>query len=735
MRDLRDALSSSMDGKESAETQNQDSPMPEVLVSQSENKTAATTKHFVDFFGVYDDVLSYLNLDEITKAYIEKKRSWISRLEQEDFPVAFLGSFSAGKSTIINAILGREVLPEATQSTTAFPTILRKGQENQVFLYYIDEDTKSNLWDQLCAEIGLKIDKNLARQPQESYPTHLERIKKTVSEYEKTSGKIDSKPLTTLEQLFQGWGKDKYKTLKNPFQLADLKKYVEGHEDSLFIDRIEVHLKDINIPSDIILVDLPGLAVANPRHVQFTKEYIQDKAKAFVVCMKPKQLLEGQEIEFLEETNRANPTILQRSFWVINQWDTLNEHQRYEEEQNFDQKIQQYNFIISRDRFFKISALNYLLLACLSNGTLDKTEKLKNQISNLNLTRITATDAASISSNEAQQLLNHEEVRTFSDFNTALFGYLNTEAKDEFVTNAKSELLQVVGLLNKFLDPLYDQYNESADIATEIRAVEVSKRLDRFIGSLRGKINHFAAQVRDSGKSDLWRDIDTIQIEKEIDARISRVSREDLKDRLQAGIDVEGILSRLPAEVEQKIGLTLLLREKLVSVIEDFFVQRLSRLLLELKDVNKEYLPDAVLEMLEDKLGKRDIAMRLNGLADSLFFTYGDELDRIGLSLKDCEGNTLEKRIGSALEKYKTELIKFTRGLVADLNKYVRRSVKNHAEYLEKDLLKLLDEQRERIITQIAQKINVSEAIAFEEQRRNVVKKSRSTLVNLSNEL
>jgi GTP-binding protein EngB required for normal cell division len=735
MRDLRDALSSSMDGKESAETQNQDSPMPEALVSQSENKTAATTKHFVDFFGVYDDVLPYLNLDEITKAYIEKKRSWISRLEQEDFPVAFLGSFSAGKSTIINAILGREVLPEATQSTTAFPTILRKGQENQVFLYYIDEDTKSNLWDQLCAEIGLKIDKNLAKQPQENYPAHLERIKKTVSEYEKTSGKIDSKPLTTLEQLFQGWGKDKYKTLKNPFQLADLKKYVEGHEDSLFIDRIEVHLKDINIPSDIILVDLPGLAVANPRHVQFTKEYIQDKAKAFVVCMKPKQLLEGQEIEFLEETNRANPTILQRSFWVINQWDTLNEHQRYEEEQNFDQKIQQYNFIISRDRFFKISALNYLLLACLSNGTLDKTEKLKNQISNLNLTRITATDAASISSNEAQQLLNHEEVRAFSDFNTALFSYLNTEAKDEFVTNAKSELLQVVGLLNKFLDPLYDQYNESADIATEIRAVEVSKRLDRFISSLRGKINHFAAQVRDSGKSDLWRDIDTIQIEKEIDARISRVSREDLKDRLQAGIDVEGILSRLPAEVEQKIGLTLLLREKLVSVIEDFFVQRLSRLLLELKDVNKEYLPDAVLEMLEDKLGKRDIAMRLNGLADSLFFTYGDELDRIGLSLKDCEGNTLEKRIGSALEKYKTELIKFTRGLVADLNKYVRRSVKNHAEYLEKDLLKLLDEQRERIITQIAQKINVSEAIAFEEQRRNIVKKSRSILVNLSNEL
>jgi len=735
MRDLRDALSSSMDGKGVAETQHQDFSMPEILASQSENKTITTTKHFVDFFDVYDNVLPYLNIDETTKAYVEKKRSWISRLEQEDFPVAFLGSFSAGKSTIINAILGREVLPEAVQSTTAFPTILRKGQENQVFLYYIDEDTKSNLWDQVCAEIGLKIDKNLAKQPQENYPTHLERVKKSVLEYEKTSGKIDSKPLVTLDQLFQGWGKDKYKTLKNPFQLVDLKKYVEGHEDSLFIDRIEVHLKDINIPSDIILVDLPGLAVANPRHVQFTKEYIQDKAKAFVVCMKPKQLLEGQEIEFLEETNRANPTILQRSFWVINQWDTLNEHQRHEEEQNFDQKIRQYNFIISRDRFFKISALNYLLLACLANETLDKTEKLKSQISNLNLTRITATDAAKISSAEAQQLLSHGEVRSFSDFNTILFSYLNTEAKDEFVTNAKSELFQVVGLLSKFLDPLYDQYSESADIATEIRAVEVSKRLDRFINNLRGKINHFAAQVRDSGKSDLWKDIDTIQIEKEIDARISRVSREDLKDRLQAGMDVEGILSRLPSEVEQKIGLTLLLREKLVSVIEDFFVQRLSRLLLELKDVNKEYLPDAVLEMLEDKLGKRDIAMRLNGLADSLFFTYGDELDRIGLSLKDCQGDTLEKRISSALERYKSELIKFTRGLVADLNKYVRRSVKNHAEYLEKDLLKLLDDQRERVITQIAQKINVSEAIAFEEQRRNIVKKSYAILVNLSNEL
>ncbi|MBD2215161.1 dynamin family protein [Nostoc linckia FACHB-104] len=737
LNDIRNRLSQAANSdSDKAASQKQEQLGNNTLNEKSiDNPTISVINQFQKFFDVYHDVEPYIKIDETTKSYIENKSDWIVRLEQEEFPVAFLGSFSAGKSTIINAIFDREILPEGTDSTTAFPTIIRKSEVDRAVVYYINDDAKNLLWNDLCTHIGQKIEKNIAVMPQENRVNHLERIKKEVLEYEKKINKnIDSKPIETLEKLFHGWSLDKYQTLKKYIQIDELMYYVEGYEDALFIDRIEVELQDINIPSHVVLVDLPGLAVANQRHIQFTKEYIQHKAKAFVVCMKPKSLLEGEEIEFLEEINRINPTILQRSFWVINQWETLNDQQKKEEHENFYKKVKQYNFNISNKRFFKFTALNYLYLSCKANGTLSSTKKLHKHTSSY-LRSLTYKDFDSLSEEEAKSLLNHEEIKSFSDFVSMLFTYLNTIAKDEFIKNAKSELLQEVLRLEKLLMPEYEMYSNKTNLETEIHSVEISKQLNAFIETLEEKVRQFATQVRNAGKSDLWKEANTVQVEKEIAERISQLNREELKDKLQSGIDNEGVLSRLPSEVEYRVKLTLLMRDKLVLAVEEFFLHRLGRLLLELKEVNKDYLPEAVLKLLEDKLGKRDIAMRLNGLADALFFNYGDEIDRIGLSLNECLGDNLEQRISFALEKYKSELITFIRNLVNDLNKYVRRSVKNHAEYIEEELLKLFFDERERIIIQIAHKINLSEAVAYEQQKQDIIRTSYDTLAKLKDEL
>ncbi|MCC5599437.1 dynamin family protein [Nostoc favosum] len=703
---------------------------------KSSNRFLTIISQFKKIFDGYDKVLPYLHLDENTKLSLEKKRDWIHRLEQEDFPVAFLGSFSAGKSTIINGILDRDLLPEKIQSTTAFPTIIRKGSKDLVVIYYIDENAKVSLWNQLCNEIGIKIDKNLNKESDlEDISEHLKRIKEMVSEYEKVNNQIDSKPLKTLENLFTGWHNDKYKILKKSIELSELKNYVEGHEDSLFIDRIEVNLEKLEVPENIVLVDLPGLNVANQRHIQFTKEYIQEKAKAFVVCMKPFQLLEGQEIIFLEETNRTNPTILQRSFWVINQWDRLNQNQKIEEEGNFFQKIQQYNLTITRERFFKTSALNYLLLACIANETINQTDKLKSEISNLDLIKITQTNADKISSEEAKKLLEHQEIKAFSYFRYALLDYLDNQAKDEFLTNAKSELLQVIVILKKHLEVFDDWYKDDNDRTREIHTIEVTRQSDIFVKCLKQKIQEFSFHVRDSLKIDFWNNEHTIEVEKEINRRISQLNKEELKDKLQSGDYIKVFYDRFLPIVEETIKIHVILKEKLVFAIEAFFVQRLNKLLLELKDVNKDYLPERILNNLENLLSKRDIEMRLNGLVDYLFFNYNDELNRISKNLRQSQDISLEKIVIDGLEEYKNILINFISNLKEDINKYVKFSVKNHTEYLERELLGLLEEEKEHIIFQISQKVNTSEAIKFEQNKSDIIKDTYSTIKSISNEL
>jgi GTPase Era involved in 16S rRNA processing len=700
--------------------------------NQSTDKTKIVIQQFKQFFKVYDDTLPYLNLDRTIQASIEKKRVWIERLEQEEFPVAFFGSFSAGKSTMINAILGREILPENTKSTTAFPTIIKKGSEDKVSIWYINDDTKDTIWNKQCVDIGYKIDKKLTRKPEESHSSHLERVKSAISEYHNISGQIDSKPLATLEQLFEGWNNNKYQTPQKSIQLSELKDYVEGHQDSLFIDRIEVYLKDIEIPEDIVFVDLPGLNVANDRHTQFTKEYIQEKAKAFVVCMKPNSLLEGKEIEFLEETNRKDPTILQRSFWVINQWDTLNELQKQQEDANFNQKTKRFDFKINPQRFFKVSALNYFIMnvKCITNNTYYDSDKLQHQSSNFGKTL--NIDLSQITPDQAKNfLLKHKEFKPFSDFYKALFNYLNTEAKDEFLVNAKSELLQIVGKLKKDLDPLWKDYDNSSDISTKIRDIEVNKRLDAFMKKLEKKVTNFTVQEGKYVGNNVWKQENTHEIEQAIKEKFSQINKAELIDKLNEGTDLKEMLSRLPSEVIETIKLTTLLRDKIVLIVENSFVQRLYKLRFELREINQDYFPDTVLKMLEDKLSKRDIVMRLNGLADSLFSEYSQILDEIGHNLEKYQGNTFKENTDAALQNYQNELIEFTKYLIDKINNNVRISIKNHAEYLKQELSQLFKDQKDIIVTQIGQRLNVDEAVSLEQQKRNTINNSYDLLVDL----
>ena len=714
-------------------------PLARIMSNQNfSEKNNALIQQFQDFFTVYEYIKPYIAIDDTIKNYIEQRKDWLTRLKEIEFPVAFFGSFSAGKSTIINAILSQEILPEATQSTTAFPTIIRKGSKDEVFVYYIDNQIKKYLWHQLCQEIGGKISSNLDTISDDELDNlgmrsdSIGKIRQATSQYEeRTEAKIDTKPYNTLGQLYQSWDKLEYKQRKS-IKVEELKDYVEGHSDALFIDRIEVSIAKTDIPDEIVIVDLPGLAVANQRHIQFTKDYIEKKAKAFVVCMKPKHLLEGQEIEFLEEVNRNNPTILQRSFWVINQWDTLNDNQQKEEEKNFNEKIQRYNFAITPNRVFKFSALNYFLVTAISNGSLNQTSKLQTHLTNL---RKIVTDPNSLTQDQAKHLLiENSELKSFADFSESLFNYLNSTAKDEFLKDAKTELSRMINSIEKLLSPLYDQYKGSGvDLEEESKAREVNKQFGEFFEKLEQKIKKFAEEIRVSNENNFWKSTDTSPLQNQLNHKISELNREILRNELSIGLDTEGSLSRLPDIMERSLDLTTLLRKKMIEVIKDNFIKRLNSLLFELQEINQEYLPESLLQQLEDKLSPKDITMRINGLADSLLYAYGEKMESIGLTLQECKGNTLEERIALALKKYEEELKIFIIEIAKDINKYIRRSITNHTEDIETELLKILKDGKGSIFTEIYRKIKVSEAIAKETKKRTLINYCYSKLVQLRN--
>ena len=704
--------------------------------AEFKQKSQNTINQFETFFDIYDKVYPYLNIEESKKLNIPEKKDWIEKLQQTEFTVAFLGSYSAGKSTIINGILGREVLPEANESTTAFPTIVKKGKQDQAIIYFMTHEERMALWDSYVSEIALKIgESNLKREENELPAKHLNRINDTVKKYEeKYKISIDQKALKKLQIILNNFGKEEYKRNKE-IPLTELKNYVEGYAGAIFVDRVEVSLEKLSIEDDIVLVDLPGLGVDNNRHVEFTKDYIKEKAKAFVVCISPFNVLQGQEIDFLSEINKCDPTIIQRAFWVINKWDLPNQTQQKEALNSFDKRIQEYNFLVRHNRRFQISALNYLLLKVKAEGTIDESQKLSSHLDNLVKSNI-VDDLKSLNQTQAEALLdNNPNVSSFTNFLDSLFTYLNEEAKDEFLADSKKELHRIIRILDTLLKPLDDQYSQSTDLKTELQSIAINQKFRNFKGELEKHVKRFAQEIRTGDQRHFWQESDTAEILKEIDKRILSIDREELSNNLRKGMDVDFNISRLPDLLDKKINLTLLMRGKLLSVIDNYFIKRLNQLLNDLETINSLYLPEKLREDLVDKLDERDISMRLNGLADALLHAYGKELQRLGLSLEDEEGKTFSERLEKILILYKTSLDELTVSMVKDLNDNIRLSLKNHTEYLEVKLLQLFDRQENSIIAQISRNTHLDNAIADETNKQQLISNSYTQLTALKNEV
>ena len=59
------------------------------------------------------------------------------------FKTIVMGTFKNGKSTIINALIGNRVLPEAATPATAIISYIRYGNDdNKIYVYFNDETCK-----------------------------------------------------------------------------------------------------------------------------------------------------------------------------------------------------------------------------------------------------------------------------------------------------------------------------------------------------------------------------------------------------------------------------------------------------------------------------------------------------------------------------------------------------------------------------------------------------------------
>jgi ribosome biogenesis GTPase A len=79
--------------------------------------------------------LSQINMDGGHKRLDELSE----KLTFEQFNLVVMGQFKRGKSTLINALLGAEILPTSIVPLTSIVTILRYGRESKAVVRYLND--------------------------------------------------------------------------------------------------------------------------------------------------------------------------------------------------------------------------------------------------------------------------------------------------------------------------------------------------------------------------------------------------------------------------------------------------------------------------------------------------------------------------------------------------------------------------------------------------------------------
>lgn len=267
-----------------------DSPVnnPAYLWDETVRRYAAAMERTKKLFQV-EGISSY-----ITAGMMRNLDTFLKKCSDAEFHIALVGAIKAGKSTLINALLGYEYASTKVTPETAALTKFKKSDDNYVKVLFYTKEEWDSLWKSAVegnADIFL-----------EEY--------KTLNADEEKNKWLDISPRKVICNTQEELVKEitRWTSSKSPVHY--------------FVKEVEVGLKDFELPKGVVLVDTPGLDDIVEYRSDITRDYI-DRANAVLVCVKS-DALTGQEMHTIYSVFsnvRYNP---EKVFVIATQLDTLN---------------------------------------------------------------------------------------------------------------------------------------------------------------------------------------------------------------------------------------------------------------------------------------------------------------------------------------------------------------------------------------------------------------------------
>jgi GTPase Era involved in 16S rRNA processing len=250
------------------------------------------------------------------------------------FEIVFAGAFSAGKSMLINALLGRELLYSAEGHATGTECCIEyaEADKEKVVLTFLSQTEIQEQAQQLCQRLNLNTTSNILEPEVTSL---LQKGCETIINKEGGESKSElAKQAKALLLLLDGYLNNKQHIHPNSYatysmehfnfsNLTEAAGYARRGSNSAVLKKIEYYCHHTLLKDGNILVDMPGIDAPVKKDAELTYSKIEHPDTSAVICvLKPAAAGDmTQEETDLMEKMKGNLGIRDRVFYVFNRID------------------------------------------------------------------------------------------------------------------------------------------------------------------------------------------------------------------------------------------------------------------------------------------------------------------------------------------------------------------------------------------------------------------------------
>ena len=292
---------------------------------------------FKDLKHNLENIINELKTDLTNKEILGELENTHNYLNNQKFSIGITVVMNAGKSTMLNALMGREILGSAVVPETANLTIVKHNPTDNAKVYYWNEQE----WDRIKKSASqLESMKDFVEETNRIFGDNLKNYIRPVSRFDE----IDIKDLSS------------YTSAEASGKKCNLVKYVElGSKLDFLSDGIEI-------------VDTPGLDDPVIQREEITKEYIS-QCDMMIHLMNVSQSATLKDVEFIIDALLYQN--ISKLLVVITRADTVSKEQleeviKYtktsiEKQLKAQNKDSQLDYILKTIRFIPISGRMALL--------------------------------------------------------------------------------------------------------------------------------------------------------------------------------------------------------------------------------------------------------------------------------------------------------------------------------------------------------------------------------------